>query len=454
MISSKNAVRLSYRWGLPAVAVAVFVPIVIRLPVVGWTGPLVLGATLWAVLAGVSETMPIALPNGNVKMRLPGLFDFGALLCFGTVPAAIIAATGRIIAALFRRTRPALAVYDIAQAVLVIGIAGAVYFNQGGSAAGMSADAPIHLRATMGAMIVFALADAGLEWWKASARRIDGDVYWPPATVQEQLLKSAIALPFGVAFAWFEATSGPPAAASALVLLLMARGVERGVAPVAATPAGTEQDSRIETVRMLMSAIDAFDPFTRGLSSRIARASVCVARHLGLPPKEVEEVEYAALLHDIGRTAIHLDILARPGRLSGEERAVLQTHPTVGYQIIRRLPYLAGAAEIVYAHHEQPDGRGYPRGLKAHEIPLGARIIMVVAAFDAMTCERPYRRGLQVPAAYEELRRHAGTQFFPDVVEAFIALHLAGELDAGSVGTPDSSFAPTPDGVSEERAAA
>ncbi|MFI5371212.1 MAG: HD-GYP domain-containing protein [Candidatus Eisenbacteria bacterium] len=453
MMSSKNAVRLSYRWGLPAVAVAVFVPIVIRLPVVGWTGPMVLGAAIWAVLTGVSETMPIALPHGDAKTRLPGLFDFGALLCFGTVPAAIIAAGGRIVGGMLRRTRPALVAFDIAQAVLVIGIAGAVYFNQGGSAGGLTADAPILLRATMVAMIVFALADAGLEWWKARARRIEGDVYWPPVTIQEHLLKSAVALPFGVAFAWFEATSGPPAAASALVLLLMARGVERAAAPVD-KQTGSESDSRIETVRMLMSAIDAFDPFTRGLSSRIARASVCVARHLGLSPKEVEEVEYAALLHDIGRTAIHLDILARPGRLSGEERAVLQTHPTVGYQIIRRLPYLAGAAEIVYAHHEQPDGRGYPRGLKAHEIPVGARIIMVVAAFDAMTCERPYRRGLQVPAAYEELRRHAGTQFFPDVVEAFIALHLAGELGREPDEAPDATILSTPGGAPQERAAA
>jgi HD-GYP domain-containing protein (c-di-GMP phosphodiesterase class II) len=445
---------MSYRWGLPAVTLAVFVPIVVRLPATAWSGPLALGAAIWTLLVTVSETMPISLPRVPVRWRLVGLFEFGALLVFGVVPAALIAAVGRMLAALLRRTPPSTALYEIAQSVLVVAVTGAVYFDQGGSVTGLVPGAPILMRAIMAAMITFALSDAGLESWKDAARRIDGEATWPPATIRDQLLMSAVALPFGVAFAWFEATSGPAAAASVLVLLVMARGIERAGQPTAATPADTVPDSRIETVRMLMSAIDAFDPFTRGLSTRIADASVRVARHLGLSPAEIEDVEYAALLHDIGRTAIHLDILARPGRLSGEERAVLQTHPTVGYQIIRRLPYLAKAAEIVYTHHEQPDGRGYPRGLKAHEIPVGARIIMVVAAFDAMTCERPYRRGLQVAAAYEELRRHAGTQFFPDVVEAFIALHQAGELAHTPTDGTEASASPLPTGEVHERAAA
>jgi HD-GYP domain-containing protein (c-di-GMP phosphodiesterase class II) len=453
-MTASNAVRVSYRWGLPAVTLAVFVPVVVRLPAAPWNGPLVLGAAIWTILVAVSETMPISLPRLPVRWRLAGLFEFGALLVFGVVPAALIAAVGRMLAALLRRTPPSGALYEIAQSVLVIGVTGAVYFDQGGATTGMIPGAPILMRATMAAMIAFALSDAALESWKAAARRIVGEAHWPPATIRDHLLMSAVALPFGVAFAWFEATSGPPAAASVLVLLVMARGIERVAETRVTAPAGAEPDSRIETVRMLMSAIDAFDPFTRGLSTRIAHASVGVARQLGLSPREIEDIEYAALLHDIGRTAIHLDILARPGRLSGEERAVLQTHPTVGYEIIRRLPYLAQAAEIVYAHHEQPDGRGYPRGLKAHEIPIGARIIMVAAAFDAMTCERPYRRGLQVPAAYEELRRHAGTQFFPDVVEAFIALHQAGELDHPTLDAPEASITPLPTGDVHERAAA
>src|SRR5262249_19723331 len=186
--------------------------------------------------------------------------------------------------------------------------------------------------------------------------------------------------------------------------------------------------THLATVRALMSTIDAFDPFTRGHSYRISRYALRLARQFGLPERQCEEIEYGALLHDIGRTAIHLDILQSPRPLDDHERATLQTHPTIGYDVVKGLPFLGGAAEIVYAHHERPDGKGYPRGLHAEAIPMGARFIMVAAGFDAMTQDRPYRKGLPADVAYDELRRHAGTQFFPDVVDAFIELHKSGGM--------------------------
>ena len=131
----------------------------------------------------------------------------------------------------------------------------------------------------------------------------------------------------------------------------------------------------------------------------------------------------------------------------------MQTHPTVGYEIVRTLPFMQAAAEIVYAHHEQPDGRGYPRGLRGHEIPIGSRIIMVAAAFDAMTRERPYRHGLSAANAYDELRRHAGAQFFRDVVEAFITLHESGELDQEIDERYEPFKTPASDDSAAERAA-
>jgi HD-GYP domain-containing protein (c-di-GMP phosphodiesterase class II) len=254
-----------------------------------------------------------------------------------------------------------------------------------------------------------------------------------------------VVLPFGVAFAWLEAAAGPAAGICALVLVLLSRTLERATPALEAVrqpkdgratgdaPKSRDGglDPQLETVRLLMSAIDAFDPFTRGHSARIARSCVRVAGHLGLPADEIPQIEYAALLHDIGRTAIHLDILTRAGTLSGEEREVLHTHPTIGREIINRIPGLEQAAATVHAHHEQPDGRGYPQGLKGDSIPIGSRIIMVAAAFDAMTRERPYRRGLTAEAAYLELRRHAGTQFFGDVVEAYVTLHASGALEPG-----------------------
>lgn len=182
------------------------------------------------------------------------------------------------------------------------------------------------------------------------------------------------------------------------------------------------------TVRALTSVIDAGDPFARGRSLRISRFALQVGRELGVPEGELPDLELGALLHDLGRSAILRDVVMSPRPLDAGERAVVQTHPTIGYEMLRDIPGLEAAAEMVWTHHERPDGGGYPRGLAADQIPIGARVIMVCAAYDAMTQDRPYRRGLSSRAACEELRRCAGQQFFPDVVNAFIQLHDSGRL--------------------------
>lgn len=182
------------------------------------------------------------------------------------------------------------------------------------------------------------------------------------------------------------------------------------------------------TVRALVSVIDGADACTRGRSVRIARYALRVAQQMGVPESDWQAIELGALLHDVGRNAILRDVLLQPKVLDAGERVIIQAHATIGWELVRDIPGLEAAAEIVYAHHEQPDGKGYPRGLDAERIPVGARILMVCAAFDAMTEERPYRHGLPRDIALEELRRNAGRQFFPDVVEAFTALVETGRL--------------------------
>ena len=187
----------------------------------------------------------------------------------------------------------------------------------------------------------------------------------------------------------------------------------------------------IRTVDTLTRVIDANDPLTRGRSLRIARYALRVARELGTPEKMLADIELGALLHDIGRSAILNDVVQTPRALDAGERAIVQTHPTIGWEMLRDIPGLAAAADIVYTHHERPDGKGYPRGLSGDAVPLGARLVMVCAAYDAMVEERPYRRGLPPHAACEELRRHVGTQFYAEVVDAFIRLHESGRLWEG-----------------------
>ncbi len=181
-------------------------------------------------------------------------------------------------------------------------------------------------------------------------------------------------------------------------------------------------------VRVLTHVIDSADPHSRGRSLRIARYAVRVARELGVPVAEHADIELGAMLHDLGRYAILNDVVQTPRALDAGERAMVQTHPTIGWEMLRDIPGMSGVADIVYAHHERPDGQGYPRQLRAELIPLGARIIMVCAAYDAMTEERPYRHGLPPVVACDELRRHSGTQFFPEAVDAFVRLHDTGRL--------------------------
>jgi HD-GYP domain-containing protein (c-di-GMP phosphodiesterase class II) len=193
-------------------------------------------------------------------------------------------------------------------------------------------------------------------------------------------------------------------------------------------PQPDEPAAYLATIRTLASVIDASDPFTRGRSERMARICLQVGAGLGMNREELRDLEFAALLHDIGKSAIHYDILLKAGRLSERETESVRNHPEIGWRIMKDIPYLTNAAEIVLAHHEQPDGRGYPKRLTGKDIPLGSRIIMAVAAYDAMTSDRPYRSGLGTTDAFEELLKCAGKMFDEDVVKMLVALHARGDL--------------------------
>jgi len=186
--------------------------------------------------------------------------------------------------------------------------------------------------------------------------------------------------------------------------------------------------AHVETIRCLMSVIDAGSPFTRGYSFRVARLAGQLADELKLGAESRIDLEYAALLHDIGRSAIHRDVFLQVGPLSDGEQALVRSHPQVGYALLKTLPLLERVAGIVLSHHERPDGRGYPDGLTGDRIPVESRIIMVASAFDALAVDRPYRRGLGMDGAIEEICRHAGTQFFPDVVAALVRVRDSGRL--------------------------
>jgi len=176
----------------------------------------------------------------------------------------------------------------------------------------------------------------------------------------------------------------------------------------------------LNAIRALAYALEAKDEYTSGHSQRVADIAVAVAKELGLPRESIDKIVLAALVHDIGKIGIRESILQKPGRLTDVELQHVQKHPEIGERI---LSAIAGDEEIlkfIRNHHGRFDGTGYPDKLKDYQIPLGARILAVADAFEAMTSERPYRAAMSVEAACIELKRGKETQFDPDIVDAFL----------------------------------
>lgn len=176
------------------------------------------------------------------------------------------------------------------------------------------------------------------------------------------------------------------------------------------------------TLEALGNALDLKDAETEGHSKRVTAFTIAIARAMGISGDQIRVIARGAFLHDIGKMAIPDAILRKPGALDPEETAVMREHCYRGYQILRRIPFLTEASEIVYSHQEKFDGTGYPRGLKGEEIPLGARIFSVADTLDAMTSDRPYRAKLPLSVAREEIQRWSGRQFDPQVVRTFLEM--------------------------------
>ena len=178
----------------------------------------------------------------------------------------------------------------------------------------------------------------------------------------------------------------------------------------------------LDTIRTLAATIDAKDPYTHGHSERVSRLAVQLAKKLEFAETELEYLEYAAILHDIGKIGIEDRILGKKDRLTDEEYDKIKEHPVIGANIISSIQFLQKCSKTVLHHHERYDGRGYPHGLKGEEIPRTARLLAVVDAYDAMNSNRPYRKKLSEDDILEELERESGKQFDPAMARIFISL--------------------------------
>ncbi len=182
------------------------------------------------------------------------------------------------------------------------------------------------------------------------------------------------------------------------------------------------QSTYDETLQVLGGALDLRDNETAGHSQRVTRYSLVIAKAIGCNAEELKQIELGAFLHDFGKIGIPDAILLKPGKLTPDETEIMRQHVRIGYDMVRQISFLSGAAQILLAHQEFYDGTGYPNGLKGAEIPLGARIFSVADTLDAMTSDRPYRSALPFQAAQKEILRCSGSQFDPDVVKAFLSI--------------------------------
>lgn len=187
-----------------------------------------------------------------------------------------------------------------------------------------------------------------------------------------------------------------------------------------------------DTIRALAAAIDAKDPHTCGHSKQVTHYALLIGTSLSWTRDDLENLEYAGTLHDVGKIGVDDGILTSSCRLTDQEFSLIRQHPVIGANILKGIPFLEGTMKLVLHHHERYDGKGYPRGLKGEEIPPGARIIAIADAFEAMTSSRPYRAvPLTREQAFRELTVNKGTQFDPQLVDTFIEALSPGHLKPG-----------------------
>jgi len=366
-------------------------------------------------MAALADLFPIVMPGEFGEITVSAAVVFAAAILLG--PAAIIwvALLGTLVGEVSRRLiilkRPWNRVpFNVAQTVITLAAVSMVYLFLSDAtptrldtlrdfSAFVSAGLVYYTLNDLLVSVVIAL-DQGfsvLTVWRIALR----DALWHNLTM----------IPLGaiLALLW---TAAPWSIALALLPLLTVR---RSMALVRESLEQTRQ-----ALIALADTIDARDSSTYQHSQRVAEYAEMTARQMRLPYDELELIVTSARLHDLGKIGMDNMMLYKPGPLSNEERGEFQRHPSIGESLVGYFPAFGVGRDIVRHHHEHFNGRGYPNGVKGKEIPLGARILAVADAYDAMTSDRPYRSAMSKETAIARLKGASGTQFDPQVVEAFL----------------------------------
>ena len=384
---------------------------------------------IWAFLVVVAEKFVITLPRGGAVVTVGAAIDFAIIVLFGPSIAAWLGLLGALVSSGLARKVPFYKlIFNMGQHVLTLGIAALIFQKAGGDITNPSVRSLI-LPFVLCGPTYFFVNNALICTIIGITDRISPIRVWL-VDFRWTIGHDLILAPLGLLVAWLYSEISPWAIFAFFAPLALARYVYKLYMDL--------RDAYFDSIAALASALDASDPYTRGHSDRVTEYAKKVARAMGLSEREIESIEFAGRLHDIGKIGIDRSILRKRSRLNDREYKEMQKHPNMGAEIAGKLKFLKKAEGYVSHHHERFDGRGYPDGIGGEEIPIGARILGVVDAFDAMTSDRPYRPALSVEIAVQELEKGSGKQFDPDITEVFIKLIKSDEIKVEEHKVSDS----------------
>lgn len=394
---------------ITGLAVSLFVYLVPSLPLVSNMWQVFI---FFLVISTLAEFIPVELPiGGSVTIGFP--IDFVVILVYGPAMAMCTTFLGEILAELLnRKINWYKSLFNASQYALSAGVAGIVYQELGGLVG--TVDLTSHIIPAIFCALTYYLINSNLFMSVISiAEEVSILSIWKNRI--RGALATYIALaPIGFIMAMVYISIGIWGIILFFFPLILARRSFELYSKM--------QKVYLDTIRALAAAIDAKDPYTKGHSERVAKMALALAQELNLSDREIENIEYAALLHDIGKIGIADNILGKDSSLTNREFDKIKEHTVMGAKIIEPVDFLKNSYETIYHHHEKYDGKGYPDGLKSEDIPVLARIIAVADAYDAMCSDRPYRKKLNNDKILKELKDQSGKQFDPKVVKALISV--------------------------------
>ena len=390
-------------------AIALFIYLIPSLPSLSNMWPVLI---FFLAISVFAEFIPVDLPMaGSITIGFP--IDFIIILVYGPALAMLISAISAIISeVLEKKTSWYKIIFNTSQYALSVGVAGLTYQYVGG-VVGFQNFFKFAFPAILCAL-TYCLVNSILVTIVISLAQDSKIITVWRLNIKEMIPSYLAEAPMGFIMAIVYVEVGIVGILLFFLPLLLARRSFELYTKM--------RKVYLDTIRALAAAIDAKDPYTKGHSERVAKMSVTLAQELNLSGRELENIEYTALLHDIGKIGIADSILGKKGSLTSQEFDRIKEHTAMGADIIEPVDFLKNSYWAIYHHHEKYNGKGYPDGLKSEDIPILARVIAVADAYDAMNSDRPYRKKLSKDKILNELKDQSGKQFDPEVVKALISV--------------------------------